>query len=666
MSTSAPAAVPSSIGATNFTLLPSVANVTCPRAPGIPIPNTSLIADIQSSSDLTPALSQDQTNGNSTLGTLSFPGLAKWLPSVNTTGTPPFQPVANGSVAPWGNATVSNTDPEIPPNTGVTRFYDFTITRGVLSPDGVNRSMLLINGQFPAPLIEANWGDTISVTVHNAISNANEDGIPVDQEGSALHWHGLLQHDTPYYDGVPGIQQCPIAPGSDFTYTFSADLYGTSWYHSHYSAQYAGGAFGPMIIHGPSSADYDIDVGPVLISDWNHQDYYRLVQQSVGASQQVVKSNNTLINGKMDYDCSLLSLDSEPHSCTPNAGLSKFNFQSGKTHLLRVINPSSEAIMYFSIDNHNLTVIANDFVPVVPYSADFVTLGVGQRLDILVNGTGNVDGAYWLRTNASSGCSAAQQGTGLAAIYYENADTNSVPANNPQTVTDLCASDSIPNDLLVGEPSFAKAPPANWATEQIVNITVGTNDTCSTLFNMSGSTFRVDYNDPLLLDVYNGNLGFDPQRNVYNFGTNSSVLLYLINTTPIAHPMHLHGHNFWAINSGVGEWDGTTKAANPGNPNRRDVLIVEPGKINSDGSITPGFIVLGYETNNPGMWPFHCHIAWHVGAGLYVNLLEQPDELATAAPGIPSTVPQTCDNWNSFTSTNVVDQIDSGLRIIRA
>lgn len=64
----------------------------------------------------------------------------------------------------------------------------------------------------------------------------------------------------------PSVQQCPIAPGSSFTYTFQADLYGTSWYHSHYSAQYAGGLFGPMIIHGPKNADYDVDLGPVLLA----------------------------------------------------------------------------------------------------------------------------------------------------------------------------------------------------------------------------------------------------------------------------------------------------------------------------------------------------------------------------------------------------------------
>lgn len=123
---------------------------------------------------------------------------------------------------------------------------------------------------------DSNWrsfltsyrGDTIQVTLHNQITGP--------QEGVALHWHGMLQKGTPsvlvrpgnhflptnfrnrWMDGVPAISQCPIPYGQSFTYSFTADLYGTSWYHSHYSAQYSGGLLGPMIIHGPSTLPYDI------------------------------------------------------------------------------------------------------------------------------------------------------------------------------------------------------------------------------------------------------------------------------------------------------------------------------------------------------------------------------------------------------------------------
>lgn len=124
----------------------------------------------------------------------------------------------------------------------MTRRYDLTIARGTIAPDGFERSAILINGGFPGPTLEANWGDTFEITVHNNITGP--------EDGTTIHWHGMLQKGTPFNDGVPSVTQCPIAPGKSFTYTFQADLYGTSWYHSHYSAQYADGVWGPMVVYG--------------------------------------------------------------------------------------------------------------------------------------------------------------------------------------------------------------------------------------------------------------------------------------------------------------------------------------------------------------------------------------------------------------------------------
>jgi len=83
--------------------------------------------------------------------------------------------------------------------------------------------------------------------------------------------------------------------------------------------------------------------------------------------------------------------------CTPDAGLAQFKFQSGKKHLLRLVNHAAEAIIFFSIDNHNLTVISNDFVAVEPYQTDLVILAVGQRTEIIVEANGSPDTAVWMR-----------------------------------------------------------------------------------------------------------------------------------------------------------------------------------------------------------------------------------------------------------------------------
>jgi len=62
--------------------------------------------------------------------------------------------------------------------------------------DGFTRPVYLINGEHPAPLIEANEDDTLEVFV--------EDDLPVE---TTIHWHGILQRGTPHLDGVPGITQ---------------------------------------------------------------------------------------------------------------------------------------------------------------------------------------------------------------------------------------------------------------------------------------------------------------------------------------------------------------------------------------------------------------------------------------------------------------------------
>ena len=130
-----------------------------------------------------------------------------------------------------------------------------------------------------------------------------------------------------------------------------------------------------MIIYGPKNADYDIDLGPVLLTDYFHKPYFDLVEEVMGTNLSLIapKSVNNLINGKMDYNCSLVT-DGTP--CTNNAGLSKFKFTTGKKHRLRLINAGGEAIQKFSIDGHTLTIIANDFVPIKPYETEIVTLSV--------------------------------------------------------------------------------------------------------------------------------------------------------------------------------------------------------------------------------------------------------------------------------------------------
>lgn len=123
---------------------------------------------------------------------------------------------------PWGGISTSNANPYTSSRKSITRVrnFQFSLAPCDIRPDGVvTKNAVCINGQFPGPLIEANYGDTINVAVTNNLKD----------EGTAMHWHGFLQMNNCQNDGVPGVQQCPIAPGRTYTYTMKAELYGSSW-----------------------------------------------------------------------------------------------------------------------------------------------------------------------------------------------------------------------------------------------------------------------------------------------------------------------------------------------------------------------------------------------------------------------------------------------------
>ncbi|KAK3310996.1 multicopper like protein [Chaetomium strumarium] len=570
------------------------------------------------------ALTQQQTNGLSLLGTLLAPILPIFLTS---------NPLPDGF--PWGTLTDWGNNPYRDyPKTGVVRRYDFTVSRGVIAPDGYQRDVLLVNGAFPGPLIEANWGDTIVVNVHNNISNP--------AEGTSIHWHGFLQHDTPWEDGAPGISQCPVPPGKSYTYEFIASLYGTTWYHAHYSAQYAGGIVGPIVVHGPTKAKYDIDLGPILLSDWHHREYFDIIKEMLApnGSPRVVSDNN-LIDGKMHFDCSTVaSGDKTP--CTNKAGIAKFKFQTGKTHRLRLVNTGADGVQRFSIDGHMLTVIAEDFVAVKPYNTSVVTLGVGQRADVLVTASaGKPKSAFWMRSNLTS-CTATKQPYAVAAVYYDQADTSATPSSKAWNVPDpgTCTND----DLAVAEPLYPIALPDATFTHTM-DIELFKNASDVTLWKFNGVSMRTDYNSPVLPLAAQGNFSYPREWNVVNYHENTSIRLIINNKSPNAHPMHLHGHNFYVLHEGPGAWDGTI--VRPSNPHRRDVALVRGN----------GHLVIQFD-GSPGVWAFHCHVAWHASGGFFASLIVQRDKVRQMK--LPADVEQNCQAWAQWSKHNVVDQIDSG------
>jgi len=85
------------------------------------------------------------------------------------------------------------------------------------------------------------------------------------------------------------------------------------------------------------------------------------------------------------------------------------------------------------------------------------------------------------------------------------------------------------------------------------------------------------------------------------------------------HPLHLHGHRFWVVGVGNGTWSPSDVATyNTKNPVYRDTATVFMDGTTSE---TAGWLAVRFIVDNPGVWPFHCHIAWHQFMGQAVNFI---------------------------------------------
>jgi FtsP/CotA-like multicopper oxidase with cupredoxin domain len=168
---------------------------------------------------------------------------------------------------------------------------------------------------------------------------------------------------------VSSITQCPTAPGSTITYKWRATQYGSSWYHSHFALQAWEGVFGAIVINGPATANYDVDLGHLFLNDWDHSTVDQLYLEAEVSGPPTLE--NGLINGTNIYG------DDDPSSQTGY----RYNttFTEGESYRIRLINAAVDTHFKFMIDNHTLTVIAMDLVPIQPFTTDVLSIGMGTR-----------------------------------------------------------------------------------------------------------------------------------------------------------------------------------------------------------------------------------------------------------------------------------------------
>lgn len=188
--------------------------------------------------------------------------------------------------------------------------FPITLTWEKGSPDGFERDMIFMNGQFPGPTLEMNEGATVEFTVINQ--------LPFE---TSVHFHGIEQLGSPWSDGVPGVSQKPIPPGGTFVYKWKATQYGTYWYHGHLAGHLEDGLFGPIHITPADGTPTPLNLisnttqdlhrlanaaaSPqiVMLSDWSHFTSQKLHDISIAADIDPLCGDSILINGKGSVNC---------------------------------------------------------------------------------------------------------------------------------------------------------------------------------------------------------------------------------------------------------------------------------------------------------------------------------------------------------------------------
>ncbi|CAF1256304.1 unnamed protein product, partial [Didymodactylos carnosus] len=458
------------------------------------------------------------------------------------------------------------------------------------NPDGYYRVITTINNQStPGPTIEVYENEIVDIHLHNKLST----------ETVSVHWHGMHQtQKTGWMDGVPYVTMYPVAPGEVFHYQFQARQIGTHWYHSHAGVQYPDGVFGAIIVKDKNDlytnkikTDYT-----VILNDWYHHDAIELGAELADNvhPDYFPEYVSGLMNGKGRYNCSTQEIQSL--ICVPNHEYQLYNVELNQIYRFRIISAASGHTFNFSIDNHDLTIIAMDGIYVEPFVVQRLKLYVAQRYDILVTMNQPIAN-YWIRATIFD----SQVIKGI--LHYANAPDSVDPTSQPSEPKTV-----LINSMQLSPTVHIQYNESDPFEQWVLNFTCR-NDSYKCEIN--GVQFGLP-NKPTLLSMYEKDEKHKAQTHIIEVPTNTNVRLILNNLGSMSHPFHIHGHDFYVL--GIGDayfdhphpFDNDTKKLRFNNPPKRDTE-----QINEYS-----WMVLQFYSNNPGSWFFHCHIDWHLEAGL--------------------------------------------------
>ncbi len=582
-----------------------------------------------------------------------------WLPAWAQSGTPGIAPLP----------TVSGEDIRL------------RIAHRMLTIDGRASHAVGVNGTVPAPLIRLREGQNVRLHVENALD-----------EQSSIHWHGLLVPF--HMDGVPGVSFPGIAPRSTFTYEFPVRQSGTYWYHSHSGLQEQLGLYGPIVIDPAGTDPIvSAREHVIVLSDHSplhpHVIFRKLKQQGgyfnfqkqtlagllAGRDQREAER---LAWGGMRMDpADVADVTASTYAYLVNGHGPRDNwtglFVPGERVRLRIVNASAMTTFNLRIPGLAMTVVQADGLPVRAVTVDEIQVAVAETYDVIVEPRD--DRAY-----ALVGESVDRSGMALATLAPRAGMRAAAPPLRPRplaTMKDMgmggmaatatTGGHDMPGHKMAGQDGGGQ----DVAGQDAAGQDGGAEDAAGQDMGTMSHSMRDFANAPELkrtptiqtiapmpvdrtgepgqglLDVghrvltyrdlvatsrnpdtrapdrslrihLTGNMerymwAFDGEKlnevtAPFAFLAGERVRVTLVNDTMMGHPIHLHGH-FFELVTGHGD-----------HAPRKHTVQVQPG----------GTVTFDVTTDAVGDWAFHCHMLYHMHAGMMQVVTVRPRDAVPA------------------------------------
>ncbi|WP_417602960.1 copper resistance system multicopper oxidase [Novosphingobium anseongense] len=547
--------------------------------------------------------------------------LAAWMPAW-------AQPVSAGIVSAL--PTVSGKD------------IHLRIAHQTIMVDGRQTHAIGVNGTVPAPLIHLREGQTVRLHVENTLD-----------EDSSIHWHGLL---LPFQmDGVPGVSFPGISPHSTFTYEFPVVQSGTYWYHSHSGLQEQMGHYGPIVIDPAGEDPIQSDREHVIVlSDHSplhphaifrklklQGGYFNFQKQTLAGQlagrDQSGKERRAWGAMRMD-PTDVADVTGSTYTYLVNGYGPRDNwtalFEPGERVRLRIINASAMTTFNLRIPGLKLTVVQADGMAVRPVPVDEIQIAIAETYDVVVEPQD--DRAYTLVAE-----SVDRSGMARATLAPRPGMIADVPPLRPRPLADMKdmgmgamdhgahgggGTEHTMRDFSVA-PDVQKSPTVQTISPMPVDRTGEPGQ------GLEGVGHKVlVYRDLVALDRnpdarapnramrihLTGNMerymwAFDGRKlnevkAPIPFRKDERVRITLVNDTMMGHPIHLHGH-FFELVTGHG-----------GHAPRKHTVQVQPG----------GTVTFDLTADAVGDWAFHCHMLYHMHAGMMQVVTVRPNDEAGA------------------------------------